>query len=85
MGITVDKINEYLESGNDCDSMLNDMGSFDELLGDKTPSEMYYILTDEFNLNADYFYFNGLGRVVSVYEYELEDYARSCGMELDDE
>lgn len=59
----LDLHNEYCEVGGDSDDMIELMDNFEELLGDSF-SEIYPRL-GEFNMNDDFFWFDGYGNINS--------------------
>ena len=55
---------------------LYDMDDFDLVIGEGyTPTELAQrIFFGDFNINHDYFFFNGYANLESIYEWELEDH-----------
>lgn len=53
---------------------LYNMDDFDEIIGEGyTPTELAQrIFFGDFNINDDYFYFNGYGNLESITEYDME-------------
>ncbi|MBQ0160338.1 MAG: hypothetical protein KBT28_06910 [Bacteroidales bacterium] len=80
--------NEYLIERN-CDDELFNMDDINEILCGKLPIEILNLAyfggnwtphsgeSGDFNTQADYFYFNGYGNLVSVDEYYYTDYLKS--------
>ena len=56
--------------------VLYNMDDFDEIIGEGyTPTELAQrIFFGDFNINHDYFYFNGYANLESIYEWEMEDH-----------
>ena len=54
--------------------VLYNMDDFDEIIGEGyTPTELAQrIFFGDFNINDDYFYFNGYGNLESITEYDME-------------
>ena len=52
---------------------LYDMDDFNEIMEGYTPTELAErIFFGDFNINDDYFYFNGYGNLESITEYDME-------------
>ena len=52
---------------------LYDMDDFDTIMEGYTPTELAQrIFFGDFNINDDYFYFNGYGNLESITEYDME-------------
>lgn len=68
--------NEYCYSIDDFESAIHDMSNFDDYCCDFSPSDIVKNLSDEFNINDDYFIdgaygfesFNCLGAYMSFFE-----------------
>ena len=56
--------------------VLYNMDDFDEIIGEGyTPTELAQrIFFGDFNINDDYFYFNGYANLESITEYEMSDH-----------
>ena len=56
--------------------VLYNMDDFDMVIGESyTPTELAQrIFFGDFNINHDYFYFNGYANLESIYEWEMEDH-----------
>ena len=53
--------------------VLYNMDDFDEMMEGYTPTELAQrIFFGDFNINDDYFYFNGYGNLESITEYDME-------------
>ena len=52
---------------------LYNMDDFNEIMEGYTPTELAQrIFFGDFNINDDYFYFNGYGNLESITEYDME-------------
>lgn len=51
---------------NNFESWLYNMDDLDEIVGNRTPTDLIGMLDDKFSLNDEYFYFDGYGRLHSV-------------------
>jgi hypothetical protein len=83
-------LNEYLESVNCSDNAIYPMEELDDMLSGNRPEEIIRLALygtrfgfgeDNFNLNDDYFSFNGYGNLISLASYCIEEY---CDLYLDD-
>ena len=55
--------------------VLYNMDDFDEMMEGYTPTELAQrIFFGDFNINDDYFYFNGYANLESITEYEMSDH-----------
>ena len=55
--------------------VLYNMDDFDEMMEGYTPTELAErIFFGDFDINHDYFYFNGYANLVSICEYEMSDH-----------
>jgi len=64
--------NNYCDENNYIDDYINDMCMFDELESGRRPSEVLNDISDDFNINDNYF-------VCGVYGYTSFDYADDPG------
>ena len=55
--------------------VLYNMEDFDEMMKGYTPTELAQrIFFGDFNINDDYFFFNGYANLESIHEYEISDH-----------
>ena len=55
--------------------VLYNMDDFDEMMEGYTPTELAQrIFFGDFNINHDYFFFNGYANLESIHEYEMSDH-----------
>ena len=55
--------------------VLYNMEDFDEMMEGYTPTELAQrIFFGDFNINDDYFFFNGYANLESIHEYEISDH-----------
>lgn len=76
---TVEELYEMMqeinyETGDLQDEAVYDMEQLDDLFIDTQPSEFAMMLSRDFNIHHDYFFFDGYGKIVSLDSYKLEKY-----------
>lgn len=65
--------------------VLYNMDDFDEMMEGYTPTELAQrIFFGDFNINHDYFFFNGYANLESICEYEMSDHFEPIINELVD-
>jgi len=68
--VTVEQMNAYNELNNDYDSWIYSMDELEEVLHDESPITIAKMVQyGDFNINDDYFSFNGYGNLVSFNHY----------------
>lgn len=69
------------------DDRLYQMCDFDDIIGEKKPSEVVQMLDSDFNYSDDYFYFDGYGEICSTDEkkyFDSFDYSEVFEKLIDD-
>ncbi len=70
--VTVEQMNAYYELNNDYDSYIYNMDELEEVLHDESPVTIAKMIQyGDFNINDDYFTFNGYGNLKSFNHYEF--------------